>query len=134
MVLIEDDSPWKRFGGALNNIASKVALLAAGALLMAATSGPALAFDEEAAKALARQNNCFKCHGATKAKDGPAYHDVAAKYKEKYKDVAQAEQRLYTHLTTGEKAKFPDGHEEEHKILKAKEAEITNLIQWILSL
>jgi cytochrome c len=118
----------------LNNIASKVALLAAGALLMAATSGPALAFDEEAAKALARQNNCFKCHGATKAKDGPAYAEVAAKYKEKYKTPADAEQRLYVHITTGEKAKFPDGHEEDHKIIKAKEAEIRNLIQWILSL
>jgi len=108
--------------------------LAALAAAMGIVSSSALAFDEEAAKALARQNNCFKCHGATKAKDGPAYHDVAAKVKEKYPNAADAEQRLYTHLTTGEKAKFPDGHEEEHKILKAKEPEIRNLIQWILSL
>lgn len=113
----------------------KMALLAAWGLALGLAGGSALAFDEEAAKALARQNNCFKCHGTTKAKDGPAYHDVAAKYKDKYKgDQAAAEQRMYTHLTTGEKAKFPDGHEEEHKILKAPDAEIKNLIQWILSL
>jgi len=111
------------------------AVFTAMAVMLSLAAGPALAFDEEAAKALARQNNCFKCHGATKAKDGPAYHDVAAKYKEKFKgDQAAAEQRMYTHLTTGEKAKFPDGHEEEHKILKAPEPEIRNLIQWILSL
>ncbi len=116
------------------NRTSRMLALAAWAVAMSLTSGSALAFDEEAAKALARQNNCFKCHGATKAKDGPAYHDVAVKVKEKYPNPADAEQRLYTHLTTGEKAKFPDGHEEEHKILKAKEPEIRNLIQWILSL
>lgn len=113
---------------------TRIVALAALAVAMSLASSSALAFDEEAAKALARQNNCFKCHGATKAKDGPSYTEVAAKYKEKYKAPADAEQRLYVHITTGEKAKFPDGHEEDHKIIKAKEAEIKNLIQWILSL
>jgi cytochrome c len=68
------------------------------------------------AQALARQNNCFRCHSVEKAKDGPAWKDVAAKYKGK---AMTAEQRLTTHLTTGEKAKFADGHEEEHKIIKS---------------
>jgi cytochrome c len=113
---------------------TRTTALAAWAIALGLASSSALAFDEEAAKALARQNNCFKCHGATKAKDGPAYTEVAAKYKEKYKNPADAEQRLYVHITTGEKAKFPDGHEEDHKIVKGKEAEIKNLIQWILSL
>ena len=88
------------------------------------------AVDADAALALARQNNCFKCHAVEKKKDGPAYKEVAAKYKGK----ADAEARLTTHLTTGEKAKFPDGHEEEHKIVKVKDpAELKNLIGWILS-
>jgi cytochrome c len=88
------------------------------------------AVDAEAAKALARQNNCFKCHSVDKDKDGPAYSKIAAKYRGK----ADAEQRLITHITTGEKAKFPDGHEEDHKIIKTKDmAEIKNLIGWILS-
>lgn len=90
--------------------------------------------DVEAAKALARQNNCFKCHGTTKEKDGPAYSAIAEKYKGN--DGAQA--RLIEHITSGETAKFPDGHEEAHKIVKTSPpddmAQIKNLIDWILSL
>ena len=106
-------------------------LLASSGFFVAA---PAFAADAEAAKALARQNNCFKCHGTEKEKDGPAYKAVADKYRGK--DNAQA--RLVEHLTTGEKAKFPDGHEEEHKIVQTSPpkdmAQIKNLVDWILSL
>ena len=91
----------------------------------------ASAVDADAAQALARQNNCFKCHGVDKKKDGPSYKDVASKYKGK----SDAEARLIKHVTSGEKAKFPDGHEEEHKIIKTKDMEqIKNLVDWILSL
>jgi len=91
----------------------------------------AQAVDADAAQMLARQNNCFRCHSIEKAKDGPAWKDVALKYKGK----ADAEKRLVTHLTSGEKAKFPDGHEEEHKIIKSPDpAKTLNLVQWILSL
>jgi cytochrome c len=90
--------------------------------------------DAEAAKALARQNNCFKCHAVEKDKDGPAYKKVAEKYKGK--DTAEA--RLIEHITSGEKAKFPDGHEEAHKIVQTSPpkdmAQIKNLVDWILSL
>jgi cytochrome c len=89
--------------------------------------------DVEAAKALARQNNCFKCHAVEKDKDGPSYKKVA----EKYKGKDNAEARLMEHITSGEKAKFPDGHEEEHKIIKTDPpkdmAQIKNLVDWILS-
>ena len=89
--------------------------------------------DAEAAKALARQNNCLKCHAIDKDKDGPAYNKVA----EKYKGKANAETRLIEHIMSGEKAKFPDGHEEEHKIVKTSPpkdmAQIKNLVQWILA-
>ena len=106
-----------------------LAIAAAGAML--AMSAQVHAVDAAAAEALARQNGCLKCHGVDKKKDGPSYKEVAAKYKGK----SEAEQRLITHITTGEKAKFPDGHEEEHKIIKTKDMnEIKNLIQWILSL
>jgi cytochrome c len=87
--------------------------------------------DEEAARALARQNNCFKCHGVDKKKDGPAWREVAAKYKGK----PDAEEKLIYHVTSGEKVKFPDGHEEDHKVVKSKDPnEVRNLVQWILSL
>jgi cytochrome c len=91
------------------------------------------AVDADAALALARQNNCLKCHAIDKDKDGPSYKKVAAKYKGK----PNAETRLIEHITSGEKAKFPDGHEEEHKIVKTSPpkdmAQIKNLVQWILA-
>jgi cytochrome c len=106
--------------------------LAAATLLLCSTAVQAV--DVEAAKALARQNKCLNCHSVDKDKDGPAYVKVA----EKYRGKANAETRLIEHITSGEKAKFPDGHEEEHKIVKtspAKDmAQIKNLVQWILSL
>ncbi len=89
------------------------------------------AADAEAAKMLARQSGCFKCHSVEKKKDGPAWRDVAAKYQ----GNPGAEAKLIHHITSGEMAKFPDGHEEAHKIVKSKDpAEIKNLIDWILSL
>lgn len=107
------------------------ASLAVSALLMFMPAAHAV--DAEAAKALAKQNNCMKCHAIDKEKDGPAYKKVA----EKYKGKANAEARLIEHITTGEKAKFPDGHEEEHKIVKTsppKDMEqVKNLVQWILA-
>ena len=108
---------------------ASIAAAVATSLLILAPA--AQAADADAAQALARQNNCFRCHSVDKAKDGPAWKDVAAKYKGK----ADAQQRLFTHLTTGEKAKFADGHEEEHKIIKSPDpAKTKNLIDWILSL
>ena len=91
----------------------------------------ASALDAAAAQTLARQSGCFKCHAVDKKKDGPAYKEVAAKYRGK----SDAEARLITHVTSGEKAKFEDGHEEEHPIVKSKDKnEIKNLVDWILSL
>ena len=110
-------------------LASAIAGSLAAALCLAQTASAAA--DEEAARALARQNNCFKCHGIDKKKDGPAWRDVAAKYKGK----PDAEATLTHHITSGEKAKFADGHEEDHKIVKAGSSdEIKNLVDWILSL
>lgn len=83
----------------------------------------------DAAQALAKKNNCFKCHAVDKKKDGPSYKEIAAKYKGK----ADAEQKLYTHLTTNPKVKV-DGKEEEHAALKTKkEDEIRNVVRWILT-
>lgn len=85
--------------------------------------------DADAAQALAKKNNCFKCHAADKKKDGPSYKEVAAKYKGK----ADAEQKLYIHLTTNPKVKV-DGKEEEHAALKTKkEDEVRNVVRWILT-
>jgi len=113
----------------LHSVVTKV--VAGAAIFFLANS--VYAVDAEAAKALARQNKCFNCHSVTEEKDGPAYKEVAKKFKGK----ANAEARLIEHLTSGEKAKFPDGHEEEHKIVKTSPPkdmdQIKNLVQWVLA-
>jgi len=112
-----------------NTLSTLIALTAFTAAGLISTS--AYAVDAAAAESMVRQNGCFKCHSVTKKKEGPAYHDVA----EKYRGKPEAEQRLITHITSGEKAKFDDGHEEEHKIIKTKDpAELKNVVDWILSL
>ena len=89
------------------------------------------AADADAAQDLAKASGCFKCHAVDKKKDGRPYRDVAAKFA----GIADAEQKLIFHITSGEKVKFPDGHEEDHKKVKSKDQkEIRNLVQWILSL
>jgi cytochrome c len=89
------------------------------------------AVDVDAAKATARASGCLKCHGETKAKKGPSYKEVADKYRGK----EDAEAKLIHHVTAGEKVKFADGHEEDHKIIETHDAaEIKNIVDWILSI
>lgn len=88
------------------------------------------AIDEEAARALAKKSDCFKCHTINEKKDGPAWREVAKKYRGK----PDAEAKLYKHVTTGPIVKI-DGEEENHQIVKSKkDPEIYNLIRFILSL
>ena len=112
---------------------ARAALLAAASatvLLFSTTAGAA--FDEEAAKALAKKNDCFKCHALDKTKKGPSYKKIASKYKGK---EAEGEAKMIKNMTTGPKVKLEDGTEEEHKIIDTKDdAAIKNLVYWILSL
>lgn len=106
------------------------AMVAVSAVLFV-MSAPAQAFDEEAAKALAKSNDCFKCHAVDKTKKGPSYKKIAAKYKGK---EAEGEKNIIKNLTTGPKVKLEDGSEEDHKIIDTKDQkEMKNLIQWILA-
>jgi cytochrome c len=93
-------------------------------------SASAFAVDAVAAKELARKDHCLRCHAIEKRKEGPSYHAIAYKYK----GQADALDKLFTHLTSGQKVKLSDGHEEDHKVAKAKnDDEIKNLISWILT-
>jgi cytochrome c len=99
--------------------------------LLATPLAQAANFDAAAAQTFAKDGECFKCHTLDKTKKGPSYKKIAAKYKGK----ADAESKLFKHLTTGPKVKLEDGTEEEHKIVESKdEAEAKNLVRWILSL
>lgn len=94
-------------------------------------SAPLLAAEVDAAAAQAqlKKSDCFKCHALDKKKDGPPYKEVASKYKGK----ADAEEKLFKHVTTNPKVKI-EGKEEEHRSLKTKEEpEIRNVIAWILT-
>jgi cytochrome c len=104
-----------------------VASLAAAALALLA--GAAQAQDVAAAEALMKKSGCLKCHSVSAKKEGPSFKETAAKYKGK----AEAESALLKHLTTNPKIKV-DGNEELHDSLKTKnEAEIRNVIKYILS-
>ena len=110
---------------------SDVIGMALAAIVLLGSSSVASAADEAAARNLARQSNCFKCHSVEKKKDGPAWKEIGIKYQGK----ADAEAIVTKHITSGEKVKFEDGHEEEHAIVKSKDPnEIKNLVEWILSL
>jgi cytochrome c len=99
------------------------------AILLAGAAFIADAADEAAAEALVKKSKCFGCHSVDKKKDGPAFQQVAAKYKGK----PDAEARLFTHLTTHPKVKV-DGKEEAHDSLATKnDAEVKNVVNWILT-
>ncbi len=107
-----------------------VSLFSGAVLLLATHVVYAADVDVAAAKALVDDNECFKCHSLDKTKKGPSYKKIAAKYKGK----ADAEAKLFKHLTTGPKVKLEDGSEEDHKILETKdEAQIKNLVRWVLA-
>jgi cytochrome c len=110
---------------------AKVQCIVAIVLLLAVSVNAVAEVDVAAARKLAQKNNCFKCHAADKEKDGPSYRQVA----EKYRGKAEGEEKVLAQITTGKMAKFPDGHEEEHRAIDTKDTEeIKNLVNWILSL
>ncbi len=86
--------------------------------------------DADAAQTLFEENDCHKCHHATKTKKGPTLKKIAAKYKEKKLDEKEA----IKHMTKGGKVKLSDGTEEDHKIIDTKDVKAQlNLAKWMLS-
>jgi cytochrome c len=87
--------------------------------------------DAASAEQLIKDNKCNKCHTNDRKKDGPAYRDVAAKFKAE----PDAQEKILHHLTAGEMVKLPDGHQEKHKKIKTPDdAALKNVAQYILSL
>ena len=79
---------------------------------------------------MARKNDCFKCHAVTREKDGPSWHSVA----EKYRDKANARERLQRHLTTGPIIELKGDPEKHKQVKELTELEVRQLVDWILSL
>jgi cytochrome c len=101
-------------------------------LLGIAAAAPVQAqVDAEAAQALAKRNDCFKCHAIDKTKKGPAYKRVAARLKTKPDGV----EVIVDHITSGRLVELEDGTTEKHKVVDTTDpAELKNLARWILSL
>lgn len=101
------------------------------AIALGAWTGSAVAqVDADAALALAKKNDCTKCHSVDKDKKAPSYKKIA----EKYKGKPDGEEKAIKNMTTGQKVKLDDGTEEDHKIINTKDmAAIKNLAAWILS-
>jgi cytochrome c len=108
-----------------------VVITVAAAFAAVVFSAPALAdIDAVAAKKLARKEHCLRCHAVDKKKEGPSYQAVAYKYK----GQPDAADKLVAHITSGnDRVKLSDGHMEDHKVTKANEAQVKNLIAWILA-
>jgi cytochrome c len=88
------------------------------------------AVDAEAARALAKGNDCLKCHAIDKDKKGPSLQKIAAKYKGK----ADGQEKAIKGMTEGKKVKLSDGSEEDHKKIDTKDPkELKNLADWILA-
>ena len=101
-----------------------------GALSCAVPSAMAQAVNEDAAVALAKAGNCFRCHSVDRAKKAPSYKRIAQKYKGK----ADAEAALLKHLSGSQQVKVEDGADEQHEPPPAKDpADLLNLVRWILS-
>lgn len=103
--------------------------LAAG-LAFGASAAVFAAVDTDAAEALMKKSDCFKCHAVDRDKKASSYKKLAAKHKGK----PDAEDKLFKQLTTNPKVKFEDGTEEEHKSLKTTDnVAIKNVLGWILA-
>lgn len=72
-----------------------------------------------AQEALAKSSGCLNCHAVDSKKIGPAFKDVAAKYKGK----TDAEATLSAKISGGK----------EHPTVKASADDVKALVKWVLS-
>jgi len=103
-----------------------LATILAGAALVSGTANAAL--DNAAAEALMKKDGCAACHSVDKKIVGPAYQDVAAKYKgdagaaaKLIKKVKEGGSGVWGPVPMPPNATTPD-------------ADIKNLVDWILTL
>jgi len=82
------------------------------------------------AESVFKDNDCHKCHHATKAKKGPSLEKIAARFKAENLGIDEA----MKHMTSGGKVKLSDGTEEDHKIIDTKDPKVLNAVaSWMLN-
>jgi len=72
------------------------------------------------ADALMKANGCMNCHAVDTKKVGPAFKDIAAKFKGK----ADAESTLVAQLKSGKG----------HPAVKASADDVKSLVKWVLAM
>ena len=105
----------------MKKLATSACILVSAALL--ASAGNALA-----SEALAKKYNCLACHSVDKKLVGPAYKDVAAKYK----GDAGAEARLVAKVKNGGTGTW--GQIPMPPNSTVPDADVKTLVKWVLSL
>ena len=100
-------------------------LLVSAAALAVLASAPAFAN-----QALAQKNNCLSCHTVDKKVVGPAYKEVAAKYK----DNADAPARLFDKVRSGGSGVWGQVPMMAHPADKISDDDLKAAIHWILAL
>ncbi len=91
-------------------------------IAMAAVASIALGMTGAASaqEALAKSSGCLNCHDVSAKKMGPAFKEIAAKYKGKADAAATIEAKL-----TGAKG---------HPAVKASADDVKSLVKWVLSM
>jgi cytochrome c len=111
-----------------------LSLIGAAMVLAMAASAPAFAkVDVEAAKALAKADDCLKCHAADKEKKGPSMKEIADKYRGK----ADGQEKAIKNMTEAMEVELRpkgSGKKEKHKVISTKKPEeLKNMADWYLS-
>ena len=108
-------------------------LAAAIALVLVAATSANAAVDVEAAKALAKADDCLKCHAAEKEKKGPSMKEIADKYRGKPEGQEKAIKNMTEALEVELRPKG-SGKKEKHKVISTKKPEeLKNMADWYLS-
>jgi len=103
-----------------------LAVVASASMLVAAQ---ATAADAKAAEALAQKSGCLACHSIDKKVLGPAYKDVAAKYKgDKTAEAKMIEKVKKGGSGTWGPMPMPANSPQ------VKDEDIKTIVQWVLSL
>jgi cytochrome c len=105
----------------------KKILIAIAALAGICSGGSALAADAAKAKQLAQKYNCLACHAVDKKLVGPAYEEVA----KKYKGDAGAEARLIAKVKNGGGGVWGSIPMPPNNV---PESDIKIIVEWVLSL
>ena len=108
--------------------ATPAAVPAAAPAPAAAAAAPAGALDQKSAEAMMQKNGCAACHGIDKKIVGPAYVDVAAKYRGDKNALAQLSQKVKAG-GSGVWGAIPMPPN-----TQVSDADIKSLVSWILTL